>query len=71
MEPEILLHLIELGLILLSLLWVALRDTKFIRWLPIRIIAVVTIAAAVLGMAALAVWDVAYMIYSIWNGTWF
>ena len=58
MNLQILLHIIELGLFVFSLLWVSIRDSQTIQILPFRIMALLTIFLTILGGIALCVYDI-------------
>ncbi len=58
MNHQILFHLIVLGLFLLSLFWVAIRDSKFIQITPIKILAIATIFITVIAGIILCIYDI-------------
>ena len=59
---EILYHIIVLCLFLLSLFWVAIKDSKIIQMKPFKIIAIltifITIFVGIIGGLALSVFDI-------------
>ena len=57
-DLQIILHIIELCLFLITLFWVSQRNSRFIQRQPFRIMAIVTIFATILGGVALCIFDI-------------
>ncbi len=63
MDTQIMIHLIEIGLLLLSFVFSAMSDTKILKWLPVRITAIVTTLSAIIGMAVVAIYDIVIFVF--------
>ena len=57
-DLQILLHIIELGLFLITLFWMSQKNTKFIQKQPFKAMAIGTVFVTILGGIALCIFDI-------------